>query len=203
MKDLISNSPNLIYLGLIVIFLILNFIANNRVGFYVIIKHISIWVIIFLLGILAYSYRYEINNTKERIVRELAPGSATHNRKTGAIILNQATDGHFYLNTIINRKKVRFLIDTGASDIALNLQDAQNIGINIKKIKFNKIYNTANGKTYGASVILDHLIVGRVKFNRVSASIMSSDMDISLLGMTFLNRLKKYEFKNSNLILYY
>ena len=203
MNNILSDYPNLIYLALILFFLILNFLAHNKKGFFTIIKYISIWAIIALIVIIGYSYRYELNNIKEKVARELIPGSSTHKAKYGSITLTQAQDGHFYLNTIINGQKIKFLVDTGASDIALSLSDAKKIGINLKKVKFNKIYHTANGKAYGASITLKHLIVNNVKFKRVSASVMSSEMSISLLGMTFLNRLKKYEFKNNNLILYY
>lgn len=203
MNNIISDYPNAIYLGLILVFLIINFFSNNRDGFFTIVKYLSIWIIIALLSLIAYSYRYELQSVKEKVTRELIPGTSTHDRKTRKLILTRAQDGHFYLNSIINNQKIRFLIDTGASDIALSLNDARRIGVNIKKIKFDKIYHTANGKAYGASVILDHLIVNNVKFKKVSASIMSSKMGISLLGMTFLNRLEKFEFKSNNLILYY
>lgn len=203
MNNIISDYPNLIYLGLILIFVIINFLSSNKKGFFTIVKYLSIWAIIALLSIIAYSYRFELQSVKEKVTRELLPGSSTHEQKTRRIILTRAQDGHFYLNTVINNRKIRFLVDTGASDVALSLGDAKKIGIDINKIKFNKIYHTANGKARGASITLKHLIVNNVKFKKVSASIMSSDMGTSLLGMTFLNRLKKFEFKSNSLILYY
>lgn len=203
MNNSLSSYPNLVYLGLILFFLILNFISSNKEGIFTVIKHISIWIIISLIAIICYSYRYELKNVKEKVARELVPGSSTHQRTNRAIILNKSNDGHFYLNTVINGQKIRFLIDTGASDIAITLGDAKKIGIDINKIKFNKIYNTANGQAKGASVVLDHLIINDIKFKIISASIMSSNMTVSLLGMTFLNRLKKFEFKKNNLFLYY
>ncbi|MFT4718663.1 MAG: aspartyl protease family protein [Rickettsiales bacterium] len=203
MNNLLSNHANLIYLGLILFFLILNFISSDKGGIFTALKYISIWIIIILIIIIGYSYRYELKDVKEKVVRELNPGSSTHKQKLRAITINKANDGHFYLNTIINGQKIQFLVDTGASSVALILDDAKKIGINLNEIKFNKVYHTANGKAYGASITLDHVIVDNIKFKKVSASIMSSDMGISLLGMSFLNRLTKFEFKNNNLILYY
>ena len=203
MTNLLSNHANLIYLGLILFFLILNFISSDKGGIFMALKHISIWIIIILIIIIGYSYRYELKDVKDKVVRELNPGSSTHKQKLKAITINKANDGHFYLNTIINGQKIQFLVDTGASSVALILDDAKKIGINLNEIKFNKVYHTANGEAYGASITFDHLIVDNIKFKKVPASIMSSDMGISLLGMSFLNRLKKFEFKNNNLILYY
>jgi aspartyl protease family protein len=203
MNNIISDYPNLIYLGLILIFLIINFLSNNKDGFFTIIKYLSIWIIITLLAIISYSYRYELQMAKEKVTRELLPGTSTHDRRSRKIILTRAKDGHFYLNTIINKQKIRFLVDTGASDVALSLQDAKKIGIDFNRIKFDKIYSTANGQTKGASINLNHLIINNVKFKNISASVMSSNMGVSLLGMTFLNRLKKIEFKSNSLILYY
>ena len=85
------------------------------------------------------------------------------------------------------------VLDSGGHPLAFERQDGASAGR----------FAIANGKAYGASITLDHLIVDNIKFKKVPASIMSSDMGISLLGMSFLNRLKKFEFKNNNLILYY
>ena len=113
----------------------INFFSNNREGVFTIIKYLSIWIIIALLALIAYSYRYELQSVKEKVTRELIPGTSTHDRKARKLILTRAQDGHFYLNSIVNNQKIRFLIDTGASDVALSLNDARKIGINIKKIK--------------------------------------------------------------------
>ena len=70
MTNLLSNHANLIYLGLILFFLILNFISSDKGGIFMALKHISIWIIIILIIIIGYSYRYELKDVKDKVVRE-------------------------------------------------------------------------------------------------------------------------------------
>ena len=63
------------------------------------------------------------------------------------------------------------MIDTGASDIVLGMQEAKKIGINPKNLIFNKRYQTANGEVFGASIRLNEIEVGGVKFYDMPASI--------------------------------
>jgi len=93
------------------------------------------------------------------------------------------------------------MIDTGASDISISLKDAKKIGVNIKNLEFNKRYQTANGIALGASISLKEMEVGEIKFFDLTASVNGGDMNNSLLGMSFLKRLKKYEFYQDQLIL--
>ena len=93
------------------------------------------------------------------------------------------------------------MIDTGASDLVLSLKDAKKVGIDVRKLNFNKRYQTANGVTYGASVSLDQVEFGGVKFGNIPASVNNSQMGTSLLGMSFLRNFKKYEFYRDKLIL--
>ena len=116
-------------------------------------------------------------------------------------MINLSQDGHFYLNVKINNVPVRFMIDTGASDIVLNLDEAKRVGIDVKKLRFDKTYQTANGKSFGAMVVLDEITVADVIFRKVSASVNSAEMGTSLLGMRFLRQFKKYEFYQDKLVL--
>ncbi len=117
------------------------------------------------------------------------------------MIIEIAQDGHFYIDVKINNEPVRFMIDTGASDIVLNMDEAKKVGIKLDELNYNKRYQTANGAAFGASVVLNEIEVGGVKFHDVGASINEADMGISLLGMSFLRKFRKYEFYQDRLIL--
>jgi aspartyl protease family protein len=93
------------------------------------------------------------------------------------------------------------MIDTGSSDIVINLEAAQKLGIDPKKLTFNKPYQTANGTSWGASVTLEEFQIGNVKFRNIPASVNNADMGTSLLGMSFLRQFRKYEFYRDKLIL--
>ena len=85
------------------------------------------------------------------------------NNKSQQIIVSIASDQHFYIRTQINGVTIKFLIDTGASDVVLSSTDAKKIGINLKKLKFTKQYNTANGTVFGANIRLKRMRIGTSK----------------------------------------
>ncbi len=194
------SSPQLIYYVIILVFLILGVIFRSEISFFQIIKYLFIWCALAFIIIGFYSYRYEFSDFKNRIIGEINPSKAQQNSQ-GQIIINMSENGHFYINVKINQKTIRFMIDTGASDMIINSSDAIKIGIDINKLNFNKTYQTANGKTFGASVILEEIEIANTKFIDIPASINNSDMGVSLLGMSFLKRCEKYEFYQDKLVL--
>jgi len=96
---------------------------------------------------------------------------------------------------------VMFMVDTGASDVVLSAGDALRIGITPAKREFTKVYNTANGTMRGAPVVLDSVAIGPIDVRYVDASVAESDLQISLLGMSFLNRLSGYQVSGDGLTL--
>ncbi len=103
--------------------------------------------------------------------------------------VNLAADerGHFVTLGSVNGGSVRFLVDTGATMIALPAADARRLGINYKqgRLGYSK---TANGVTPVYVVKLDSVKIGDVVINQVDAAVIENGLDVALLGMTFLNR---------------
>ncbi len=153
------------------------------------------------MAVALYAYRFEFADFKSRIMGEINPASARFDQDLGELVINISQDGHFYLNVKINGVAVRFMVDTGASDVTLSLEDAKKVGLDVSGLKFSKPYQTANGTAWGASVVLKDVMIGEVKFIEVSASVNSAKMGNSLLGMSFLRRFKKYEFYQDKLVL--
>jgi aspartyl protease family protein len=96
---------------------------------------------------------------------------------------------------------LRFLIDTGASDVVLSPAAARAIGIDMEALRFTRVFNTANGTVRGAPYNLASLKVGPIELANVPVSVNQAEMDVSLLGMTFLNRLESFEFRGRQLYL--
>jgi len=195
-----SDFQHFVYSILILVVLISGLASRREMGINKILKYFGIWSGIILVIIALYSYRYEFEDFKNRFLGEINPAQARVG-KSGTIIIDSSQDGHFYMNVKINGAPVRFMIDTGASDIVINSNDARKIGINFKKLVFDKRYQTANGLAFGAIVSLDKLEVGNVEFNNIPASVNQSDMGTSLLGMNFLRKFRRYEFYQDQLIL--
>lgn len=195
-----TDYQNFIYLALVLIVLIGSLVSRRDLDFSKILKYLGIWAFIGFVAIALYAYRFEFSDFKMRIAGEINP-SVAQVRESGEFVINISQDGHFYLNTKINGVPVRFMIDTGASDMVINVAEAKKVGIDVNNLQFTKIYQTANGKSYGAMITLDEVVVADVKFRNVSASVNNTDMGTSLLGMSFLRRFKKYEFYQDKLVL--
>ncbi len=188
------------YCALLLIVLTTNLMARKELTISKTIKYLTMWFAVSLVLIALYSYRYEFSDFKNRLAAEINP-SAAQLTKSGQIIINASQDGHFYVEARINSVNIHFMVDTGASDIAINLADAARIGLSTKSLIFNKPYQTANGVALGAGVTLEELEISNTKFTNISASVNGSNMGTSLLGMSFLKRLKKYEVYQDKLIL--
>ena len=195
-----SNWHYFIYYGVILAALSTSLLARKDLPFRKIIKYASIWLAIAMAIITLYSFRYEFLGFKNRILGELIPSAAIINDK-GQISINISENGHYYINSQINNTTIRFMIDTGASDISINPDDALRIGINLKELNFNKKYQTANGVVLGARTVLEEMTIGNILFSNIPVSVNSVNMGISLLGMSFLRQCKKYEFYQNKLIL--
>lgn len=173
---------------------------NRQMPTQKIIKYIAIWSGIGLALLAFYSFRFEISDTKERISSDLFP-SKPINKNNEQLVISVSQDNHYYLTIKINNQSIKFMIDTGASDLVIDKKLASKLGINIENLYYDKIFRTANGEVSGASTYFNEIDVAGVKFYNVSASVTSSELSVPLLGMSFLKRFYKYEFYRDKLIL--
>ena len=118
-----------------------------------------------------------------------------------AAIINRESDGHYWTRADVQGTDIRFMVDTGASIVALTLHDAQRIGYKPVDLEFDNEVRTAGGMTMGAYIILDKVRIGRVEMEDVSAMVLKDGLEQSLLGMSFLGELYSYEFKGDTLII--
>ncbi len=189
-----SENAQIIYLVVLLIAISVGYFTSTRNQAKPMLQYALVWVLIFMVLIIGYSF-------KERLVSEIMPSRAIESQ--GVLEIRQSKDNHFYLDALVNGKTIKFLIDTGASDIVLNSSDAVTAGLDLRKLNFNKIYNTANGQVRGASAKVGTLQIGRVVFRDVSVSVNAGELDISLLGMSFLERFNSYKVDGDKLYLEY
>lgn len=191
---------NIFYLFLLLTFIASSIFTRGNMPALRALKYFSIWAAIALSVIIIYSLRFNFIDFKNRVIGEINPSYVQYN-SANKITINMSYGNHYYANVKINNKNIKFLIDTGASDIVLNLADAKKIGINLQDLIFNKPYQTANGISYGATIILQNVKFGDLELKNVRASVNKSNMGVSLLGMSFLSKFRKYEFYQNQLIL--
>ncbi len=112
-------------------------------------------------------------------------------------------DGHFSLTLRLNGEPVEFLVDTGATDMVLSLDDARRAGLNPDDLPFLGTARTANGTVRTAFTTVDEVALGPVTFNNVRVAVNGGEMRGSLLGMSFLNRFERLEIADNRLRLEY
>lgn len=106
-----------------------------------------------------------------------------------SVVLTADARGHFLPTGSINGTTVRFLVDTGASMISIGANDARRIGIDPGKGE-RGITNTANGQAVVSRVKLNTVRVGDIVLHNVDALVHQNDLPVTLLGMSFLNRME-------------
>ncbi len=117
------------------------------------------------------------------------------------IVATRAPDGHYHLTLGINGAPVRFLVDTGASDMVLSLQDAARAGFDRDALRFVGRAATANGTVQTAPVTLDSVELGGIVDRNIAAQVSGGDMPGSLLGMRYLSRFSEVTFAGDTLTL--
>ena len=127
---------------------------------------------------------------KRRVLR-VGQNVAVQRSESGpaSVTLTADVRGHFFTTGNVNGFPVKFLVDTGASLISIGAEDARRMGIDPTKGKPG-ITDTANGQARVWRVKLNTVRVGDVVLNNVDAAVHESDMNIALLGMSFLNRME-------------
>ena len=142
-----------------------------------------------------------VDRSQER--RPSAPETAAaHSAPTpNESVYRRASDGHFYVDADVNGTRIHFLVDTGATYIALSPDDARTAGLRVFESDYTARTSTANGVTRVAPVTLRQIEVDQLQLFDVRAVVLEKPMPVSLLGMSFLSRLQGYETRGDELVL--
>ncbi len=165
------------------------------------------WIGFGLALIAGYSYRDELTSVANRVAGELLPPGQVVTGEPGspgksAVRIRSRGDGHFVARAEINGASMTLLVDTGASSVVLKPRDAERAGIDTDALSFTVAVTTANGTTYAAPVRLRSIAVGPIVLRDVEALVAKpGNLNESLLGMSFLTRLRSYEFSGEFLTL--
>lgn len=184
---------HLIYLVLLLLMVVGWFFMSNRPARNQLAQQAAIWGLIFVGTISAVGLWGDLRQQVLPMQR-VAEG--------GEIVLPRAPDGHYYATLALNGAPVRFVVDTGASQMVLSLEDAAAAGIAQDELRFVNEAETANGTVRTAAVRLDEVRFGETVERGVRAMVNAAAMPHSLLGMDYLNRFARIEISGGKLILH-
>ena len=186
--------------GALALFFALSLVGDYRGRAWHALKHAGIWVVLFLVAIGGYAYRDDLGHVARRIGVELLPAgvpmpeSAEEAGQT-AVRLRRHPSGHFVARGTVNGAPVSMMVDTGATTVVLRPADAERAGLDLDALTYSAPVSTANGMTFAAPVRLRYMAVGDIVVKDVEALVAKpGNLNESLLGMSFLRRLRSYEF---------
>ncbi len=185
--------PRLVYLLLLLTAIGGWIIAENRTALGKSLRMFLAWGLIFLGVVAVYGLWDDIRRDIVPRQAVLSDGSSIH--------APRGRGGHFFLRVDVNGTPVDFIVDTGATEVVLSLEDARRAGFDPDNLAFLGTARTANGPVKTAFATADVMSLGPVRFKRVRVAVNSGDMDESLLGMSFLSRFERLEISDEGLIL--
>ena len=124
------------------------------------------------------------------------PGSPTAEE----VLLHRSPDRHFYAEAKVDGKPIRFLVDTGSSAIALTVEDAQKLGIEVEPEEYELIGEGASGLVRGKYVDVGAIELGEIRQERVKVAVVEGAR-ISLLGQPFLEQLDEIVIRKDRMML--
>ena len=182
--------------------------SSRRRSIVPLVREMVSWLLLFAALGAGYTFREDLLALGARAVAEIAPPGSlaarldTEPQGERAVRIRRRSDGHFIARTSLNGQTLAMLVDTGASMVVLRPSDAVKLGINPAKLHYSVPVQTANGTTFAAPVRLKNVAVGPIVFAEIDALVAKpGTLRDSLLGMSFLNRLRSYEFSGDFLTL--
>lgn len=173
------------------------------------------WGVVAVIGVAAFSHFETLKSGAERMlglptpadVAEVTRANPAPSRPEpetlGSIVEIEAErNGHFNTEADINGRPVAVMIDTGATMVALSYEDAERAGIFLNDGDFTRKVSTANGIARVAPVTLDRVSIGDITVRNVPAAVAEPGrLKTSLLGMSFLSRLSRFDMRSGRLVL--
>jgi aspartyl protease family protein len=116
--------------------------------------------------------------------------------------LASGRDGHFHADARVDGRHIDFMVDTGASLVIMRETDAAQVGLHPMPRDYTATISTANGKIKAAPAKLDRIEVGDITVFDVPALVLPDEaLSQNLLGVSFLSRLRRYEFADGRMML--
>lgn len=127
------------------------------------------------------------------------PAPAVSSGSAGSVVL-QRRQGHYFADASVNGRNIGFLVDTGASMVALTEADARKAGINFDPSRYSVIGSGASGPVRGQIVTINSISLQGKRVRNVRGAVLEGS-DMSLLGQSFLNEMRSIEMKDGKMVI--
>ena len=167
-------------------------VAENRESLGKVARQAIVWGLIFTGVMAGYGLWSDVSRQVEPRQSMVAAGQ---------IAVPRSPDGHFYLTLRLDGVPVRFVVDTGATDVVLSAADARRVGIDLDQLVFSGRASTANGAVSTALARVGTVELGDIVDRNMNLRVNGGEMDGSLLGMSYLRRFSSMQITGDRLVL--
>jgi aspartyl protease family protein len=168
-------------------------------------RNLAVWLLVVLVLVAGYQYRYELQDIASRVTVGLVPGSPlsiTDSDGRTTVTLDKLQDGHFGAEIVVDGVPIMAMVDTGASATVLTSADARLAGFDPDRLNFSIPVSTANGVAQAARVTAGEIRVGAISRKNLPVLVASDGaLTESLLGMNFIGTLSGFDVRGDRMIL--
>ncbi len=195
---------SLVYLGGLGAVVASGIVASNQ-RFGETARTLAIWLLVILVLMAGYQYRYELQDVANRVSGGLVPGSplsVVDGQGRNVVTLQKRLDGHFEANLSVDGTTINTIVDTGATSTVLTATDAERAGFDLAKLNFAIPVSTANGTARAARIVATTASVGGIERRNLAVLVAEPGrLDQSLLGMNFIGTLSGFDVRGDRLML--
>jgi aspartyl protease family protein len=142
-----------------------------------------------------------LSSTTMMTARPVTPANAAPSNSR-SVVISPGRNGHFQVEGRVDGRRLDFMVDTGASVIALTERDAASLGIHPAASEYTAMVRTANGNVRAAPIELNMVEIDDLMLHNVAAMVMPEGaLSDNLLGLSFLSRLRRFEYSEGKLVL--
>jgi aspartyl protease family protein len=181
---------------LMAIMLVLGTLMSRREPFARMLTMSLAWLAIFAGGFVIFTFRDDLSYVGQRLRAEATGEPVTQGEE---IRIPMAIDGHFWVDGRVNGKKVKFLIDSGATMTTVGRKTAARVGMEVSPQR-NQVVRTGNGLIRVATGRAQTLEVGTIERADLPVHV-ADDEDLNVLGMNFLSSLQRWGVEGRWLVL--
>ena len=167
-------------------------------------RSLALWVLIVLVFVAGYQYRYELQDIASRVTAGLVPGSpmsALDGNGRATVTLDKLPNGHFGARLQINGATIQAMVDTGATSTVLTMADARKAGFDPENLSFTIPVSTANGIAHAARITAGSVQLGAIERKNLPMLVADHGLEQSLLGMNFIGSLSGFDVRGDRMIL--
>lgn len=185
--------------SILVLVLVGSSLISRRLPIGQTLKYAGIWVAIFAVGVVLFSFRDQAGDAMQQVRRQLNPSEPVESGSSVRIL--RGDDGHYSITAKVNGSPVRFLVDTGATTSTMSRSSALAAGVDIPENGFSVMVETASGTAMMRRARIRELAIGSIRREDVAILVSDDIENLNLLGMNYLSSLSGWRVEGRELIL--